>query len=67
MMTNEQPAAAVKSIKASVEILRAIARNCSDLEACDEINAECARMEAKIAVLEGTPAKYEMKPAAVAA
>ena len=64
MMTNEQHAAAIKSMKQSVEILRAVARNCSDLEAADDIAREAALLAAKIAVLEGTP---QTKPAAVAA
>ena len=64
MMMNEQHAAAVKSMKSSVEILRAVARNCSDLEAADEIAREAALLAAELAVLEGTP---QTKPAAVAA
>ncbi|HEY9286169.1 MAG TPA: hypothetical protein VIP46_22145 [Pyrinomonadaceae bacterium] len=54
----------VSSMKRSVETLRAVARNCSDLEAADDINLQCRNLEAKIAVLQGTPAKY---PARVAA
>ncbi|HEY9286255.1 MAG TPA: hypothetical protein VIP46_22580 [Pyrinomonadaceae bacterium] len=53
-LTPEQQAQ-IKSMKSSIEILRAVARNCSDLEAADEINLQCANLEAKIAVLEGTP------------
>lgn len=54
-MTAEQTAETLKSMKRSVEILRAVARNCQDLEAADDINFECRKLEGQIAALEGTP------------
>ena len=61
---SEQHVATIKSMKSSVGILRAIARNCSDLEAADEIVREANMIAGKLAAPEGTP---EAKHAALAA
>lgn len=42
-------------MKSSVAILRAIARNCMDEEASEDIYFEANNLAAKLAVLEGTP------------
>lgn len=53
-MSAEQRAA-IESMKRSIQILRAVARNCSDLEAADDVAREAALLATKIAALEGTP------------
>lgn len=63
-MTAEQTAEVIKSMKRSVEILKAVARNCEDLEAADDVAREANILAGKIAALEGTPQTAAVKLAA---
>lgn len=56
-LTDEQQTQ-VSSMKRSVEVLRAVARNCRDTSAAADINRQCENIMERVAVLEGTPAKY---------
>lgn len=54
----------IVSMKGQLELIFAIVRNCSDLEAADDIARAAKKIKDKLAVLEGTPAKYPVRVAA---
>lgn len=54
----------ISSIKRSIQFLRAVARNCEDLEAADDIAREANILAGKIAALEGTPQTAAVRLAA---
>lgn len=65
-MTPEQQKQ-IDSMKKSVHILSAVARNCSDLEVADEVTREANNIAAKLAVVEGTPRTAAAGTLAIAA